>query len=59
MADSYIWELNPLCLARKAHPCFVTNAFVELRNKLQAAGYEVRDDGLVPPIGRFYTSDVI
>jgi catechol 2,3-dioxygenase-like lactoylglutathione lyase family enzyme len=43
--------------ARKAHPGFVVDDLEELRARLAGAGIEVRDDGSLPGVRRFYADD--
>jgi catechol 2,3-dioxygenase-like lactoylglutathione lyase family enzyme len=43
--------------AKKAHPCFVTDQFEILVQRLRGAGYDVEVDALHPPVRRFYTHD--
>lgn len=43
---------------KKAHPCFVTEQFQLLVERLTSAGQEVQHDDLNPPVSRFFTHDV-
>jgi catechol 2,3-dioxygenase-like lactoylglutathione lyase family enzyme len=43
--------------ALKAHPGFVVDDLEELRGRLRAAGFEVRDDDSIPGAVRFYAHD--
>lgn len=44
--------------SRKAHPCFVTEQFQELADRLAFAGHAIEHDNLNPPVQRFFTHDV-
>ena len=43
--------------ARKAHPAFSVSGYVELQNRLRAAGVEVADDDSIPGLRRCYVAD--
>ena len=43
--------------ARKAHPAFSVSGYVELQNRLRAAGVEVVDDDSIPGLRRCYVAD--
>lgn len=43
--------------ARKAHPAFSVSGYVELQNRLRAAGVELTDDGSIPGLRRCYVAD--
>lgn len=43
--------------ARKAHPAFLVDDLARLRARLEAAGYETRDDRPLESHARFFVSD--
>jgi catechol 2,3-dioxygenase-like lactoylglutathione lyase family enzyme len=48
---------EPFLAAKKAHPGILTHDLEAVRRRLTDAGYEVRDDGLLPGFQRFYVDD--
>lgn len=48
---------QPFVPARKAHPAFVVEDLVSLRERLATAGVPVVDDLPLPGFDRFYTED--
>jgi hypothetical protein len=44
--------------SKKAHPCFVTEQFQLLVDRLTSGDHDVQHDNRNPPVRRFYTHDV-